>query len=532
MNAVYYSDNLVGAVADAPLAARQQPRPVSHRITRVSDAQNDRMLRARFDSAHTTDENRQLWALADGMSADASASPGIRQLLRQRSRYEYHNNGWYQGVVDTIGNYVVGTGPRLQVLTPDKAMNKAVQDAWASWAAEIGLADTLKVMRCGRVYNGESVALLRTNPLLDNPVKLDLFQVECDQLQSPLSGLLPTAYPDQFFDGVVLDRYGRPLEYHILRQHPGAFGAFMGLGTEFDRWPARYVLHDFKRIRPGQQRGVPEATPALQHFAEIRRYGKAVLAAAETAADYAVTISSDAPADTEGDDEQPEAGDSISLRRRMATFLPAGWKAAQMKAEQPTTAYDAFVQTNLAEAARSLNLPLFFVMLDARLANMSAAYVATQPWVKSVQQDRVGYNGHLGRTFGEWLAEARIVPGLLPRDLPAVLPHAWRWPQISNHADPSKVAAGQAQDLDNGTTSVPSICAANGTDWEQVQEEAAKSYGMALDDYRAALRQKAFSIRGNPSPATVDPGQSPPADEPASERVAEEEDAEDDSDDD
>ncbi len=499
---------------------------------RVTDAQNGRMLRARFDAQFTTDENRQLWALADGMSADASASPEVRRLLRMRSRYEYHNNGWYQGVVDTVGNYVIGTGPRLQVLTTDKGLNKAVQDAWASWADVVGLAETLKVMRCGRVYNGESVALLRTNPLLGHPVKLDVFQVECDQLMSPLSGLIPAQYPDQFFDGVILDPFGRPLEYHVLRQHPGAFGAFMLLGTEFDRWPARYVLHDYKRIRPGQQRGIPEATPALQHFAEIRRYGKAVLGAAETAADYAMTIQSDAPADDEGGGESPEAMDTVNLKRRMATVLPAGWKMAQAKAEQPTTAYDAFVQVNLAEAARSMNLPLFFVMLDARLASMSSAYVATQPWVKSVQADRVGYNRMLGRAFAEWLDEARRVPGLLPRDLPPVLPHAWRWPRIATHADPSKVAAGQAQQLENGSASIPGICGEDGVDWEQVQEESAKSYGMTLDEYRAALREKAFSIRGQPSPATVDPERAPLPADPDDEPVAEEEEDASESDDD
>ena len=37
--------------------------------------------------------------------------------------------------------------------------------------------------------------------------------------------------------------------------------------------------------RPGQARGIPDITPALPLFAQLRRFTLAVLAAAETAAD-------------------------------------------------------------------------------------------------------------------------------------------------------------------------------------------------------------------------------------------------------
>ena len=42
--------------------------------------------------------------------------------------------------------------------------------------------------------------------------------------------------------------------------------------------------------RPAQQRGIPEALPALPILAEVRRFSGAVLGAAETAAANALTI--------------------------------------------------------------------------------------------------------------------------------------------------------------------------------------------------------------------------------------------------
>ena len=77
----------------------------------------NRMVRAKFDSAQTNADNRRHWANADGLSADAAASPAIRRTLRNRARYEVANNSYARGIVLTLANDVTGTGPRLQMLT-------------------------------------------------------------------------------------------------------------------------------------------------------------------------------------------------------------------------------------------------------------------------------------------------------------------------------------------------------------------------------------------------------------------------------
>ena len=77
------------------------------------------LLRAKYDAAVTNDENRRHWANADLMSANASANPMVRRVLRSRARYEVANNSYAKGIVLTLANDCIGSGPRLQMTMDD-----------------------------------------------------------------------------------------------------------------------------------------------------------------------------------------------------------------------------------------------------------------------------------------------------------------------------------------------------------------------------------------------------------------------------
>ena len=74
-------------------------------------------VRGRYDAAATNDDNRRHWANADLLSANAAANPEVRRILRNRARYEVANNSYARGIVLTLANDAIGTGPRLQMLT-------------------------------------------------------------------------------------------------------------------------------------------------------------------------------------------------------------------------------------------------------------------------------------------------------------------------------------------------------------------------------------------------------------------------------
>ena len=97
-----------------------------------------RFIRAKFDAAQTTSDNRRHWANADGLSADTAASAEVRRILRNRARYEVANGCYLKGIVQTLANDVVGTGARLQMLTDRVETNQTVEREFAAWQRRFG----------------------------------------------------------------------------------------------------------------------------------------------------------------------------------------------------------------------------------------------------------------------------------------------------------------------------------------------------------------------------------------------------------
>ena len=134
--------------------------PSQGRLRRGLRAIPVRRVRSRFDSAVTTDDNRRHWANADGLSADSAASADVRRTLRNRARYEVANNSYARGIVLTLANDTIGTGPRLQMLTDADQVNRNVEREFETWASEVGLAEKLRTMRMARAQDGEAFAVL------------------------------------------------------------------------------------------------------------------------------------------------------------------------------------------------------------------------------------------------------------------------------------------------------------------------------------------------------------------------------------
>ena len=112
-------------------------------------------VRGRYDAAATTDENRRHWANADLLSAKTANSPDVRRILRSRARYEVANNSYARGIVLTLANDCIGTGPRLQMLTDDAEANRLLEQEFMAWADAANLAEKLRTLRMARAQDGE-----------------------------------------------------------------------------------------------------------------------------------------------------------------------------------------------------------------------------------------------------------------------------------------------------------------------------------------------------------------------------------------
>ena len=447
--------NLFSPVAPAP----REPRAT-------------RLVRARYDAASTNSENRRHWANADGLSANAANSPEVRRVLRNRARYEVANNSYARGISLTLANDVVGTGPRLQMLTADSDANSRIEQAFMRWAKAVALAEKLRTMRMARASDGEGFAILTSNPTLATAIQLDLRLVEADQVTTP--ELLRAQ--ENAIDGIVFDAAGNPVEYHVLKRHPGDAGT--GFNRDYDRVPAEAMIHWFRADRPGQARGLPDIMPALPLFAQLRRFTLAVLAAAETAADFAGILYTDAPANGEADAAEPF--EPIELEKRALLTMPGGWKMSQMEAEQPATTYAEFKREILNEICRCLNMPYNIAACNSSGYNYASGRLDHQTYFKAIRVEQSQLECVvLDRILAAWLDEAVLIPGLLPAGLGPIAdwPHQWFW-DGHEHVDPAKEASAQATRLANHTTTLADEFARRGQDWESQLRQRAKEIAL------------------------------------------------------
>jgi len=431
---------------------------VGRRITQV------RVIRAKYDAAQTTPDNRRHWANADLLSADAAASAEVRRKLRSRSRYEVANNCYAQGIVLTLANDVIGTGPRLQMLADADETNRAVEREFTRWATAIRLAEKLRTMRKARAVDGEAFALFFNNGNLSHPVKLDLRLVEAEQVTTP--GFTPgkTGGQTHAVDGIVFDEFGNVVEYHVLKAHPG--GGTAALGMKYDRVPAESMIHWFRADRPGQSRGVPEMTPSLPLFAQLRQYRQAVLDAARTAANIALFMKTTMPASGEAAEVDPMV--TMELEPNMAVFTPEGWEPSQIKAEQPTANFKEVCEGYIAEAGRPFSMPKNVALCDSSQYNYASGRLDHQTYFKSIRVEQAEIEEViLDRILATWLAEAARVFDIGEQEGP---PHQWFW-DGREHVDPAKEANAAEKLLKAGLLTEAEYQARRGTDWEEHQAQ-------------------------------------------------------------
>lgn len=502
----------------------------------AKQSQIDRLaIRGRYDAAQTNHVNQRWWGGADDLSALTANNPSVRKTLRKRSRYEFANNSYCNGIVQTLANDLIGTGPKLQMLFEDRQSNQLIEAAFEAWANEIRLPEKLRTLRTAEIVDGEGFILLTTNPRLTNPVKLDLRTVEADQIASP--NLWQET--ERQVDGIEFDEYGNPVRYHMLESHPGTSSS-----DKTKPVLAEFMIHAFRADRPGQVRGIPQYTAALDLFAELRRFTRATVLAAETAASFPMVIHTNVPGIEPA--EVPDM-DSFPLENGEATTLPAGWSLGQVRSEHPSTTYGDFKKELLNEIARCMQLPYNVAAGNSAGYNYASGRLDHQVYFKALRVLQSVYaRCVLDRIFHAWLREALLVPGVSANvgnkmlaiqgmqrfysivygaspqrvhryelevaadwleeqgsatagavrewataaekdNVEAVFlsPHQWFW-DGHEHVDPKKEADAQSVRLENHTTTLAYEYARQGRDWEVELRQRAKE--------KALLKELGLSV--------------------------------------
>ncbi|MGN0871340.1 MAG: phage portal protein [Victivallales bacterium] len=424
------------------------------------------VVRARYDANVVTEENAAHWSMATLYDADTEASPEVRRDLRKKARYEEANNSWLRGIVCSYANDVIGTGPRLQITDGKDGANRT-EEEFSNWMKHVRLAEKLHCAIKARIRDGEVFLVLIRNPRIPGGVQLDIQLLEADRVANPFFML----YDERNIDGVILDEYGNPAAYQILKRHPGNSSCLMA-GTAFTTVKAEYVIHLFRMDRPEQHRGIPEIAPSLVDCAILRRYTRAMVKKMETSANITGVMETDIPIDDEEDDdaiEKVETWHQFALPRDSILTLPNKHKLNTLNMQTPTDSQSAFAQQIKIDAGRNLNVPRNVALGDSSNYNYASGRMDFQEYDKTL---RIEHNNlelaALDKIFRAWFREYTFTAGASepPR-------HIWFW-DGREHVDPGKEANAAETNLANATTNLAEIWGKRGRDWEIELEQRVK----------------------------------------------------------
>jgi len=449
---------------------------------------------AHFDNAAHTPTTDSLFRNVDSLAITTLLNPGVRKTVRDRVRYVVSNVPYAKSMLDTFVTHVVG--PWASVAFPrggiPETVREAVTDAFDEWAMATGFWGKVKTMLRAKIVDGEAFAMFTTDKTIvstSNSVTLNVRPIECDRVESYTQMITR----ENEFDGIRFDENSHPTEYRILKYHPGDYRMIRNIQFKSGDWiKAANVIHYFDTIRPEQVRGISDFVSALDIPALQKSYRSAVAETAINAASVTAVLETDQVPECFDDDNTSigrcamdvKPNTAFQFRRGSILTMPEGWKAHQFNAEQPTSSYDSFVRSLIAEMAACLCMPVNIAMCDSSQHNFASAKLDHMTYGDKIAAVRADLSVDvLDRVFFAWLDEYAVRNRLDPRVVAALHKTEWLFTERAN-SDVMKDASADNTRLVNGTTTRATLYAKDGRDWKRETDQALDEYAYILRRWR------------------------------------------------
>lgn len=232
----------------------------------------------------------------DWRSGDAVMDQA-RAKLRQWSRHLDENHDLSHSILDTLSyqSSQVTIAPRVMLRNGDPAetVNDDLRAAWLDFRDALDSSGLMPWcvlssvtartwLRDGEAFAqhvlGADVAYPTALPYMLEVHEPDL--VPFDLIQSN----------PKIIHGVEVNRFGRPLAYHLYREHPGNNLRSAAISTGTVRVPAEQMTHLAQRSRLGQHRGASVLASAITRLADISDYEESEQLAAKVASSLCAAI--------------------------------------------------------------------------------------------------------------------------------------------------------------------------------------------------------------------------------------------------
>lgn len=434
---------------------------------------------ARFD--RTTD-----WIMS-AASIDQEIRSDLR-ILRKRSRMLVRDNPHARGVVRYFANNVIGAhGIRPIPMNYgvdgelSKKANAAIVRAWLQWSKpktastdeRSSFAELERQLTKNLVMDGEF--LIRKWVGFDNAWGYALEIIDPDLLDEQFNRG-PDRNGNEIRMGVEVDRFHRPVAYHLFKYHPSE----VGRTNERVPVPASEIIHGFIPLRPGQTRGIPWFACILLDAQMLAGYTEAELVAARTAAAKMGFFVSDKDDDAT---DPPQTGEQISMEASPGLLekLTPGTRFETWDPQHPNAGYDAFTRAILRAHAVGMGVSYASLTGDLSQTSFSSSRVGMMGERDEfeVLQTWLVEHSHAD-VYTSWLPLTMLTPFLtLPSfDAKRWLEVRWqgrRWQPV----DPLKDITAIEKEIALGVNSRSAHCRSMGREFEGVLQELAHENELA-----------------------------------------------------
>ena len=434
-----------------------------------------------YDSAVTSKENYKHWAPAGSRKAVQERNePVTRDKIAERSRFEFSNNPYLQGMVTNHSTELLGpTGPQLQILTTNSKLNSTIEKMYRDWATHpyVNMAEKLRVLEESRLVEGEGFWNILNDDGLFKELnfRINVNPIAPNRVTDPDNMFKMAKVENGLFndDGVYYDvNTGRAREFNIVSIAEQLDGLILTNQRKGTKYSAEFVKHWFTPKEAGQTRGLSEIQAAVPLLAFMRRFTLATVSSAELVACMTAFLKTT---------YQPEEQTAVPpwnetpIVRNMLQSLPEGWEPVVLDQKHPSSTYEMFINILLREIGRVLNMPFGIVSGDSSKYNYSSArldFLDYQNRLRFFREQLV--IKILNPTFRQWLIDAILLePQIKTAFESGELRYAWQFPTRPS-INPLMDAQAEEIRLLNGSITLAEVYADRGKNWEEELEQRKK----------------------------------------------------------
>lgn len=420
-------------------------------------------------------------------SADSELYPAISRM-RARTRDLARNNEYARRYLDLLKTNLVGDrGFTLQskaldsVGRLDSSGNAALEAAWRTWGrlgnptvdGRLSWIDAQRLAVEGLARDGEVFIALHRGAGFHDSFALEF--IEPDQVDEEKTERLEDGR--QIRMGVEMDKFHRPIAYHVLANHPGDYDfATQVYSPKHRRIPADQMIHVFVPLRAGQTRGEPWMASALSSIKQLGALREAAIVNARIGASKMGFFTSQSGDQFVPDDEM----DNIPIMEaEPGTFhqLPTGVSFSSFDPQYPSNEFDDFHKACLKAIASALGVSYTSLSNDLEATSYSSirqGALEERDHYRSLQSFMLEH--FVRPIFDRWLESAMEMDSFgIPlrqyerfRDAAEFRGRAWNW------VDPQKEMNAALMGLKAGVLSLQDVASNYGKDVEELLSQIAR----------------------------------------------------------